>query len=152
MGYQMHFDQVYGSGVFVPKTLEIMNPGAFTDEMLPSGMSVYSFSNCFVLPGFADVHVHFREPGFSYKETVRSGSLAAARGGYTDVCTMPNLDPVPDSLSHLQPQLDAIRRDAVIRVHPYGAVTVGEQGQALADLDALAPHVVAFSDDGQRAS
>lgn len=149
MGYQMHFDQVYGSGVFVPKTLEIMNPGAFTDEMLPSGMSVSSFSNCFVLPGFADVHVHFREPGFSYKETVRSGSLAAARGGYTDVCTMPNLDPVPDSLSHLQPQLDAIRRDAVIRVHPYGAVTVGEQGQALADLDALAPHVVAFSDDGK---
>ena len=102
-----------------------------------------------LFPGFCDVHVHFREPGFSYKETIRTGSLASAAGGYTDVCTMPNLNPVPDSVEHLQPQLDLIAKDAVIHVHPYGALTVGEKGETLAALDALAPHVVAFSDDGR---
>ena len=100
-------------------------------------------------PGFCDVHVHFREPGFSYKETIKSGSLAAAAGGYTDVCAMPNLNPVPDSFSHLQLQLDLIENDAVIHVHPYGALTVGEKGEALAALEDMAPHVVAFSDDGR---
>ena len=83
----------------------------------------------FLLPGFADVHVHFREPGFSYKETIASGSRAAARGGYTTVCTMANLNPVPDSAEHLAPQLEKIRRDAVIRVLPYGSITVGEKGE-----------------------
>ena len=102
-----------------------------------------------VFPGFCDVHVHFREPGFSYKETISSGSRAAARGGCTAVCAMPNLNPVPDSVPHLQPQLDLIRDTACIAVHPYGAITVGEAGQQLADLEALAPHVVAFSDDGR---
>ena len=101
-----------------------------------------------VFPGFADVHVHFREPGFSYKETLASGSLAAARGGYTAVCTMPNLDPCPDSLKNLRVQLDLIRKDAVVRVFPYGTITVGEKGEALSDMDALAPQVIAFSDDG----
>ncbi len=105
---------------------------------------------CFALfPGFCDVHVHFREPGFSYKETIRSGSLAAAAGGYTDVCTMPNLNPVPDSMPHLQQQLDLIAHDAIVHVHPYGALTVGEKGEALAALDDMAPFVVAFSDDGR---
>ena len=102
-----------------------------------------------VLPGFCDVHVHFREPGFSYKETVKSGSAAAARGGYTSVCTMPNLAPVPDSLDNLNVQLDMIRRDASIGVIPYGAITVGQRGEMLADLDAMAPYVIAFSDDGR---
>ena len=102
-----------------------------------------------VFPGFCDVHVHFREPGFSYKESISSGSRAAARGGCTAVCAMPNLNPVPDSVPHLQPQLDLIRDTACIAVHPYGAITVGEAGQQLADLEALAPHVVAFSDDGR---
>ena len=102
-----------------------------------------------VLSGFCDVHVHFREPGFSYKETIASGSAAAARGGYTDVCTMPNLAPVPDSDEHLRMQEELIARQAVIRVHPYGAITVGEKGEALSDLEALAPRVVAFSDDGR---
>ncbi len=102
-----------------------------------------------LFPGFCDVHVHFREPGFSYKETIRTGSMAAAAGGYTDVCTMPNLNPVPDSLEHLQSQLDLIRKDAAVHVHPYAALTVGEKGETLADLDALAPYVVAFSDDGR---
>ena len=102
-----------------------------------------------LFPGFCDVHVHFREPGFSYKETIRSGSMAAARGGYTDVCTMPNLDPVPDSLEHLRPQLEAISRDGVIGIHPYGALTVGEKGLQLAALEELAPYAAAFSDDGK---
>ncbi len=102
-----------------------------------------------VFPGFCDVHVHFREPGFSYKETVASGSLAAAAGGYTDVCTMPNLDPVPDSIEHLSEQLDIIRRDAVIGVHPYGAITVGEKGEQIADLEGMAKDVIGFSDDGR---
>ena len=102
-----------------------------------------------VFPGFCDVHVHFREPGFSYKETIRTGSLAAARGGYTAVCTMPNLNPVPDSVEHLNRQLTLIENDAVIHVYPYGAITVGEQGEALADLDGMAPNVIGFSDDGR---
>ena len=103
----------------------------------------------FIFPGFCDVHVHFREPGFSYKETILTGSLAAARGGYTDVCTMPNLKPVPDSPGHLQEQLSIIQRDAVVGVHPYGAITVGELGEELADLSGMAPKVIAFSDDGK---
>ena len=102
-----------------------------------------------VLPGFCDVHVHFREPGFSYKETIRTGSLAAARGGFTAVCTMPNLSPVPDSAEHLKLQQDIIDRDAAIAVLPYAAITVGEKGETLADMDALAKGAVAFSDDGK---
>ena len=102
-----------------------------------------------VFPGFADVHVHFREPGFSYKETIRTGSRAAARGGYAAVCAMPNLNPVPDSPENLAPQLEAIRRDAAIAVLPYGAITVGEKGETLSAMDALAPHVCAFTDDGR---
>ena len=100
------------------------------------------------LPGFCDVHVHLREPGFSYKETIRTGSQAAARGGYTAVCTMPNLNPVPDSLEHLKVQQDIIDADAVIHIYPYAAITVKEEGKELADMEALADHVIAFSDDG----
>ncbi len=102
-----------------------------------------------ILPGLCDVHVHFREPGFSYKETVKTGSLSAARGGYTAVCTMPNLNPVPDTLENLGVQLDLIERDAVVNVYPYAAITLGEQGKTLVDFSALAPHVRAFSDDGR---
>ena len=102
-----------------------------------------------LLPGFCDVHVHFREPGFSYKETIASGSRAAAAGGYTAVCTMPNLDPVPDSAEHLKAQQDIIDRDAVIGVYPYGAITVGERGEALSDMAGMAEGVIAFSDDGR---
>ena len=102
-----------------------------------------------VLPGFCDVHVHLREPGFSYKETIRSGSLAGARGGYTALCAMPNLDPVPDSAEHLAVERGLIERDACITVRPYGALTVGERGEELADLEAMAPDVAAFSDDGR---
>ncbi|MBQ2248746.1 MAG: dihydroorotase, partial [Clostridia bacterium] len=107
------------------------------------------FQNVYIFPGFVDVHVHFREPGFSYKETVRTGSLAAAHGGYTGVCTMPNLDPVPDSPEHLAPQLEAIRQGALIDVRPLGAITKEERGEELADMEALAPLVAGFSDDGR---
>ncbi len=102
-----------------------------------------------LFPGFVDVHVHFREPGFSYKETVTTGSASAARGGYCAVCTMPNLSPVPDSLDNLAPQLAAIERDAKIKVLPFGSITRGEAGLALSDMRALAPFVCGFSDDGR---
>ncbi len=115
----------------------------------PLFSSSFSSSDATVFPGFCDVHVHFREPGFSYKETIRSGSLAAARGGYTAVCTMPNLSPVPDCREALDAQLSIIRRDAVIPVYPLGAITRGERGETLSDMAALAPDVVGFSDDGR---
>lgn len=102
-----------------------------------------------VLPGFCDVHVHLREPGFSYKETIKTGTLAARAGGYSDVCSMPNLNPVPDSVPHMEKQLEIIRRDACVRVHPYAAITVGEKGETLSDMEDLAPFCVAFSDDGR---
>ncbi len=101
------------------------------------------------LPGFCDVHVHFREPGFSYKETILSGSLAAAHGGYTAVCTMPNLNPVPDSSEHLKVEEDIIKKDAVIAIYPYAAITVGEKGEKLSDMEELSDRVIAFSDDGR---
>lgn len=113
------------------------------------GLSGFDSSEYVIFPGFCDVHVHFREPGFSYKETIASGSAAAAHGGYTAVCTMPNLDPVPDSAEHLQVQLDAIKRGAAIKVLPYGAITVGEKGEKLADMESMADKVCAFSDDGK---
>ena len=111
--------------------------------------SVIVLQNCLIVPGFVDVHVHLREPGFSYKETIFSGTSAAAAGGYTAVCAMPNLDPVPDSREHLETQLALIRRNARVRVYPYGAITCGERGEQLADLEALAPDAVGFSDDGR---
>ena len=117
-------------------------------ESVGGSFSLSPLSNLVLLPGFCDVHVHFREPGFSYKETIRSGSRAAARGGYTSVCAMPNLNPVPDSAEHLAEELDYIRSGARIEVLPYGAITVGQRGEQLADLEAMAPDVIAFSDDG----
>lgn len=114
-----------------------------------SGVSISSDSDYIVFPGFCDVHVHFREPGFSYKETIRTGSLAAAHGGYTAVCTMPNLKPVPDSRENLDTQLKIIENDAVINVYPYGSITVGQQGEQLSDMDKMASSAIAFSDDGR---
>lgn len=105
--------------------------------------------NTVLVPGFVDVHVHLREPGFSYKETIKTGTLAATAGGYTAICSMPNLAPVPDCIEHLEKQLEIIRRDAVIPVYPYAAITVGENGRELSNMEALAPYVIAFSDDGK---
>ena len=115
----------------------------------PSGVPVIDLHRAAVFPGFVDVHVHLREPGFSYKETIRTGTLAAAHGGYAHVCPMPNLDPVPDTAEHLRAQLGIIDRDAVVHVHPYGAITQGEKGEAPAELEAMAPHTAGFSDDGR---
>ena len=112
-------------------------------------LSVFNSPRYAIFPGFCDVHVHFREPGFSYKETMEPGSRASARGGYTAVCTMPNLNPIPDSLEHLKLQLDLIKKNACIHVYPYGAITVEEKGEKLADLEDLTPHVIGFSDDGK---
>ena len=126
---------------------------SFSDTIAASlsspGFAVFNSPRYVIFPGFCDVHVHFREPGFSYKETMETGSRASARGGYTTVCTMPNLNPVPDSLEHLNAQLERIRSGACIQVVPYGAITVGEQGETLADLEAMAPYVAGFSDDGR---
>ena len=116
---------------------------------ISSDLSVFDSPDYAVFPGFCDVHVHFREPGFSYKETIATGSRASARGGYTAVCTMPNLNPVPDSVEHLNIQRRLIEDSACIHVYPYGSITVEEKGEALADLEGMAPHVIGFSDDGR---
>ncbi len=113
-------------------------------SLVPFDLSKYAF-----LPGFCDVHVHFREPGFSYKETILSGSRAAAAGGYTAVCTMPNLSPVPDSVEHINEQFKIIERDAVIHVYPYASITVSQAGEKLSDLEGMAEKAIAFSDDGR---
>ena len=134
------------------KKVRKLDMGEASKEMLFSldgSASAFDSEKYIAFPGFCDVHVHFREPGFSYKETIRSGCAAAARGGYTAVCTMPNLSPVPDSGENLKVQTDLIKRDAFIHVLPYGAITVGEKGEELSDLEAMAPDVLAFSDDGR---
>ena len=111
---------------------------------------VIELDNSFILPSFCDVHVHFREPGFGYKETIRQGSLAGARGGYTVVGTMPNLKPVPCDMDSLRVQQEIIDRDAVIQVIPYGTITKDQSGTGtLSDMEGMANHVLAFSDDGK---
>ena len=122
---------------------------SIADRLSSVDLCAFNSPEYVIVPGFCDVHVHFREPGFSYKETILSGSLAAARGGYTAVCTMPNLDPVPDSKQNLKQQLDLIRQDGLIRIFPYGSITVGQKGEQLSDLKGMAPQVIAFSDDGK---
>ena len=126
----------------------VFSDGVCSSLSVP-GLSGFDSSEYVIFPGFCDVHVHFREPGFSYKETIATGSRAAARGGYTAVCTMPNLNPVPDSVGNLEVQRRLIRETACIHVYPYGAITVGEQGEVLSDLEGMAPGVVGFSDDGR---
>ena len=142
---------------FTFKNARIYNNGGFeikdftaklNDTDLSAG-SLSAFNNICIFPTFCDVHVHFREPGFFYKETIKSGSLSAARGGYTDVCTMPNLKPVPDSVENIKEQLRIIENTAAIRVHPYAAITKGEMGMELVDFDSLSPYCIAFSDDGR---
>ena len=113
------------------------------------GREVVEVKDCLIVPGFVDVHVHLREPGFSYKETVATGTAAAAAGGYTAVCAMPNLNPVPDCAENLAPQLEAIARDALVWVCPYGSITRGERGDELADMASMAADVIGFSDDGK---
>lgn len=144
--------EVFTDGRFVPFDVEV--DGGIVSRVEPGivpaqGIPVFNFDNCRIVPGLVDVHVHLREPGFSYKETMATGTAAAARGGYTAVCAMPNLNPVPDSAEHLAAELEAIRRGASVAVYPYGALTVGERGEEMADIAALAGSVAAFSDDGR---
>ncbi len=142
---------VWKDGAFRPLDLALEDGRiASVAAALPTkGARVVSVQGFSVVPGFADVHVHLREPGFSYKETVATGTAAAAAGGYTQVLSMPNLNPVPDCVENLKPQLDAIERDAVVRVLPYGAITRGEKGLECARFEELAPYVAGFSDDGR---
>lgn len=122
---------------------------SLADELFDNSIGYLNNPKYNIFPGFCDVHVHFREPGFSYKETIKSGCKAAARGGYTAVCTMPNLNPVQDSAENLQQQLDIIEKDAGIDVYPYAAITIGQRGEELSDFEAMKDMAVAFSDDGK---
>ena len=143
--------RMFDNGRFIHKDV-VLADGALSFSA-PGSVSASDidtvFHNCDIFPGFCDVHVHLREPGFSYKETIATGTAAAAHGGYTAVCSMPNLNPVPDSVEHLAEQLVIIERDAVIDVYPLGALTVGQKGEVAADLEGMAEHAIAYSDDGR---
>lgn len=142
---------VWQGGVFRPLTLTLSEGRivSLSDAVPSADARVIDLRGCYIVPGFVDVHVHLREPGFSYKETIATGTAAAAAGGYTQVLSMPNLNPAPDSLERLRAQLSRIERDAKIRVLPYGTITKEEKGETLADFDAMAPYVAGFSDDGR---
>ncbi len=143
---------IYYDSRFVKKDVLISEGiiAEISDSIAPDCADfVYNFSDYYVFPGFTDVHVHLREPGFSYKETIKSGTMASARGGYTSVCSMPNLNPVPDSIEHLQEQIDIINKDAVINVYPYASITVNQMGEELSDLDGMCDMCIAYSDDGR---
>jgi len=135
-----------GDVLLLDDMVEAISFNGFGEDMTPE--HTFDFSDCVIFPGFVDVHVHFREPGFSYKETIKTGSMAAAHGGYTTVCTMPNLKPCPNDLKTLDLQREMIHRDATIKVIPYGTITVDEKGESLSDIEAMAPYVCGFSDDG----
>ena len=140
---------IYKNGSFLTDDYSLnLNSPADTFLALQGGI-VSQFNNCFIFPAFCDVHVHLREPGFSYKETIASGTKAAAHGGYTAVCSMPNLSPVPDSVENIKLQQDIIDRDAVIKVYPYASITTEQKGEALSDFDQMAENCIAFSDDGR---
>lgn len=139
---------------FERKDVFVSNGKLFVDSISSLDMNradrIIDCTNQVIIPGFTDVHVHLREPGFFYKETIKSGTMAAARGGYTCVCTMPNLNPAPADMKSLGQQLDIIERDAVVKVIPYGTITEQQDGRsALSDMEAMAPYVCAFSDDGK---
>ena len=151
MKYLLKNAYVFKAGRFSRKDLLTEN-GMITmiaPDVKESGAVVLDFSDKYLFPGFVDVHVHFREPGFSYKETIKTGTLAAAHGGFTSVMTMPNLHPVPDCIEHLHKQIELIRSNAVVKVYPYGAITVSQKGEKLADLEKMSELVKAFSDDGK---
>ena len=147
--------KIYKSGEFVPNELFVVDAREKAGLESETGSDfdferVINADNSFILPSFCDVHVHFREPGQSYKETISTGSKAAAHGGYTTVCTMPNLKPAPSTIDALSVQLDLIKKNADIEVIPYGTITLAQNGRGeLADMKAIAPYVCAFSDDGR---
>ena len=140
---------VYENGMLRQRDISVSD-GVIVDSSSVSVSTVEVDCHSYaLLPGLVDVHVHLREPGFLYKENMKTGTMAAAHGGYTTVCTMPNLAPTPDCMEHLEVEMEAIRKDACVNVVPYGTITMGEKGQMLSDMEALAPHVVGFSDDGK---
>ena len=139
---------VFWNGRFQNMDIAIDEEGRIV-SLPQEGFSVIEMHNHLIVPGFVDVHVHLREPGFSYKETISTGTMAAAAGGYTAVCAMPNLKPVPDDAETLQMQWNLIEKDAHVRVYPYGAITRSQQGNALADLSGMASKTIGFSDDGK---
>ncbi len=152
MKYLLKNGMVFVNNEFSQKDILIHGDtiSKISDNILAAADTVsFDYTNCYIFPGFIDVHVHLREPGFLSKECIKTGTLAAAHGGYTDVCSMPNLNPTPDSMEHLQVQLDAIKKDACIHVYPYGTITKGEAGLKLADIEELTPYVIGFSDDGR---
>ena len=146
--------RVYDHGELIPMDIEITD-GIVTARgasILPTPYTdrVFHLNGLSVFPGFVDVHVHLREPGFSYKETIGTGTRACAHGGYTTVCAMPNLNPAPDSDEHLRVQEELIAQHAVIRVLPFASITIGQKGEGeLTDIGGLAPRVCGFSDDGR---
>ncbi len=142
--------QVYIDGKFTKHDLFIADGKLFLEYTpLVSNATIFSFKNKYIFPGFTDVHVHLREPGFLYKETIKTGTLAGARGGYTTLCSMPNLNPSPHSEDNLKLQLDAIKKDACIDVFPFGTITENSLGEELSDMEAMAKSVAGFSDDGK---
>ena len=151
MDYILKGGKVYIDGRFVKQDIlvssgRIASVSEYTGSLPAKAIDC---ENMYILPGLADVHVHLREPGFSYKETIETGTKACAHGGYTLVCSMPNLNPTPDSLENLKVQLDLIEKDAVIDVRPYGTITVGEKGEVLSDIEGLSDYAIAYSDDGR---
>ncbi len=141
---------VYTGKKFVKATVSVHDGRIVSvSPMFEAEGSVFDFSDYYIFPGLTDVHVHFREPGFSYKETIRTGSMASARGGFTNVCTMPNLNPTPDSDENLAVQESIIKTDAVVNVYPYGTITKGQMGEELSDMESMAERVIGFSDDGR---
>ncbi len=151
MNYVLKNSVVYDNGKFDRRDIMISNGlvSVVPSSLLDTDTLVIDCSDKYIFPGFVDVHVHLREPGFIYKESVATGTLAAAHGGYTTVCSMPNLSPTPDSRENLKPQLDAIRKDALIEVLPFGTITVGEKGERLSEMEEIAQDVCGFSDDGR---
>ena len=151
MDYILKNARVYINGNFEKKDIAIIDGKICLhfDEKTECSLVLVDFSGCVIVPGLTDVHVHLREPGFSYKETIKTGTLACARGGYTNVFSMPNLNPVPDNLENLKIQTDIIEKDACINVYPFGALTVGEKGEELADFVGMCDKVKGFSDDGR---
>lgn len=151
MNYVLKNCNVYQDGKFTVGDLFVKDGIVVSSSSFDniSDAEAYDLGGAFVFPGLADVHVHLREPGFLYKETVKSGTMAAAHGGYTAVCSMPNLSPCPDSVENMKVQLDAIEKDALIKVYPYATITEGEAGEKLTDMEALSPMCVGFSDDGR---
>lgn len=151
MKYLIRNASVFYDGVFVRGDV-LIEDGVVSNvdcKIFPTeDTAVYNMNNCFIFPGLIDVHVHLREPGFSYKETIFSGTMAAAHGGFTSICAMPNLSPVPDCAENMKAETDLIEKYAKVRVFPYGSITAGQKQKQLSDMDGISNCAVAFSDDG----